>query len=147
MNMKNAIIVDIDGTLADCEHRRHHVTAKPKDWKKFFDAMTEDGLVTSVAKVVSLLAPEHDVLLVTGRSEEYRHQTLAWLSRHLVGFDRLLMRPVNDQRPDDIVKLEIYEREIKGNYNVLFVLDDRAKVVAMWRAQGLPCWQVCKGDF
>ena len=37
-NMK-AVIVDIDGTISDVEHRRHHLMAKPKNWKAFNAAM------------------------------------------------------------------------------------------------------------
>ena len=29
------IIFDVDGTIADVEHRRHHVTQQPTDWKSF----------------------------------------------------------------------------------------------------------------
>ena len=57
------------------------------------------------------------------------------------------MRQAGDNRDDRIVKREIYEREIKGRYNVRFVLDDRNKVVALWRDLGLPCFQVADGDF
>jgi adenylate cyclase class IV len=60
---------------------------------------------------------------------------------------KLFMRQAGDNRDDRIVKREIYEREIKGRYNVRFVLDDRNKVVALWRDLGLPCFQVADGDF
>ena len=30
------IIVDIDGTVADLEHRRHWLDCKPKNWKEFY---------------------------------------------------------------------------------------------------------------
>jgi FMN phosphatase YigB (HAD superfamily) len=33
MMSSRAIIVDLDGTLTSCEHRRHFVTGKNKDWK------------------------------------------------------------------------------------------------------------------
>lgn len=42
-----------------------------------------------------------------------------------------------DTRCDTIVKREIYEEHIKDKYNVLFVIDDRVKVVDMWREQWL----------
>lgn len=42
-----------------------------------------------------------------------------------------------DHRPSHIVKAEIYEREIKDKYNVLFVIEDDPKCVAMYRAIGL----------
>ena len=40
--MTKAVIFDIDGTLADCSHRLHHVTGDKRDWNKFFAEMSED---------------------------------------------------------------------------------------------------------
>ena len=64
-----------------------------------------------------------------------------------VKFIDLLMRKDNDDRKDSIVKKEIYDNEILGKYNVLFVLDDRDQVVKLWRSLGLVCLQVANGDF
>ena len=34
-----AVICDIDGTLADVQHRLHHLEGDPKDWDGFFAEM------------------------------------------------------------------------------------------------------------
>ena len=57
------------------------------------------------------------------------------------------MRNANDYRPDEVIKKEIYEREIKGKYDIICVFDDRNKVVDMWREEGFLCCQVADGDF
>lgn len=57
------------------------------------------------------------------------------------------MRKNNDFRPDEEIKKEIYFDKIINNYNILFILDDRAKVVKMWRELKLTCLQVDDGDF
>jgi hypothetical protein len=57
------------------------------------------------------------------------------------------MRTENDNRPDSIVKLELYAKHIHGNYNVHVVLDDRNSVVTVWRGLGLKCLQVASGWF
>lgn len=57
------------------------------------------------------------------------------------------MRPAGDYRPDQIVKRELYEAHIAGQYDVLFCVDDRNSVVAMWRELGLTCLQCAEGDF
>jgi hypothetical protein len=57
------------------------------------------------------------------------------------------MRKLNDNRPDDIIKKELYDQYIKGKYFVKFVLDDRDSVVRMWRNEGLLCLQVYYGNF
>lgn len=50
-------------------------------------------------------------------------------------------------RKDVVIKRELFDRYIRDNYQVLFVLDDRNQVVDMWRELGLKCLQVAPGDF
>lgn len=59
------------------------------------------------------------------------------------------MRKAGDKRNDAIVKQEIWENDISGSgrFDVFFVLDDRNRVVEMWREQGLKVLQVAEGDF
>ena len=57
------------------------------------------------------------------------------------------MRDTGDGRPDNVVKLEIFDREVRERYNVVGVFDDRNKVVSMWRSLGLTVFQVADGDF
>lgn len=149
--MKNIIICDLDGTLCDIEHRRVHVTEKPKDWKAFFDGMEDDTVNEAVMSVLDgwLNGFENEVIFCTGRPEKYRAATEAWLDEHhgvqLTGRE-LHMRKDGDYRPDDIVKEEILNNHIDKD-RVLFVLDDRQQVVDMWRRNGLQCFQVAEGNF
>lgn len=87
------------------------------------------------------------ILLISGRPAEYKPETKTWLADHEVEYDALWMRSTRDSRPDFVVKKEIYEQFIQGQYNVFFVLDDRDQVVKMWRSQGLTCLQVAEGNF
>jgi hypothetical protein len=57
------------------------------------------------------------------------------------------MRPEGDTRNDGIVKNELFERHLAGRFIIDFVLDDRDRVVAMWRAKGLKVLQVAEGNF
>ena len=87
------------------------------------------------------------VVFLTARSEEYRQATEGWLDNHRIMYTRLFMRAEGDFRHDDIVKLEIYQRDIEPHFNVLFAMEDRTRVVKMWRSIGVPCFQVAEGDF
>lgn len=59
-----------------------------------------------------------------------------------------MRRSVEDRgRPDDDVKYDMFYREVAHRFNVLYVIDDRDKVVKMWRDIGLTCAQVAYGDF
>ena len=75
-------IFDIDGTIADCNHRVHHLSGARKNWAAFNAAMVNDTPIESTIKVMNALSHNHAILLLTGRSEETRDVTEAWLSRH-----------------------------------------------------------------
>lgn len=133
----NALIVDIDGTLA-------HMTGRsPYDYTQ----VHTDVVDPAVRDIVQRYASTHRILVVSGRKDDCRNETYGWLARNDIPFNALWMRKADDNRDDSIVKGEIYEEKIAGHYNVDFVLDDRDRVVSMWRARGLKVLQVAEGDF
>lgn len=144
--MKTAII-DIDGTLADCRHRLHHVLpGQKRDWDAFFAAMDEDGLIDPVASVVRSLADRYKIVLCSGRPENYRDVTEAWLDRNSVPRDALYMRPAGDTRADHIVKGQILDGIKADGFDPFVVIDDRQSVVDMWRERGLVCLQAAPSE-
>ena len=138
------VIVDIDGTLADCTHRLHHVRGKRKRWKKFFASASQDKPRLEVLAHVRELAKQHTIHLVTGRPEEYRQQTLKWLAHYRVPFNSLYMRESGDHRPDDVVKQDILDLCFDKS-KIELVIDDRPRVVRMWRSNGLRVLDVGDG--
>ena len=142
--MKKAIIVDIDGTIAThydedgSQMREHHD----------YSLVIEDRPIPEVINLVRLYhRAGYNVLITSGRMDNSRQSTINWLALHGVPFDELIMREFKDFRPDDEVKLELYEKHIEPHYRVSIVLDDRQRVVDMWRRIGLRCLQVDYGDF
>lgn len=73
--------------------------------------------------------------------------TKEWLKKNEIPSDAMFFRPVGDYSPGPDCKRRIYEENIKGKYNVQFVLDDSSKCVKMWREQGLICLQPNEGKF
>jgi len=146
-----AIIIDLDGTLCDTSNRQHFVLNKPKDWKSFFAGIPDDKPNSPVAYLYQMavsIAIGPSILFVSGRDSKYRKVTEDWLARHdFAGYDLLLMRNFDDRRDDSIVKQEIYTKYIAPYYDVKFVVDDRNRVVNMWRSIGVPCFQCAEGDF
>lgn len=151
----SAIICDLDGTLSDCRHRLCHVDgSRKKDWDAFFSLCGSDPLHEWCAYLLHRLHEAGErIILVSGRPNLCREDTTAWLDRNAIRYHDLWMRPTymrmangvstdkRDYRPDDIVKEEIYRLFIEPDYNVRLVIDDRPKVVAMWRRIGLICLQ------
>jgi len=150
--MKKAIICDLDGTLA----LKH-------DGRSWYDASTSD-LDNPNKPVLALLRfvqeanwhglnTEQDcqIIFLSGRQEKDREPTEKFLEKHRLNRYPLFMRTTDDFRNDIVIKKELYEENIKGNYEILFVLDDRnsekSPVVDMWRELGLACFQVADGNF
>lgn len=131
------VLVDIDGTMALMGDRN------PYDW----EAVSQDKPNWPVLDLVSTLIFEgSSIVFLSGRDGSCRDATLKWLRKWLPrGEDGrwfLLMREAGDNRKDSIVKREIFDAKIRGNYHVRFVLDDRPSVCRMWRSLGLPVFQV-----
>ena len=87
------------------------------------------------------------VFIFSGRDDSCLDITRTWLDDHSIQHNHLVMRREEDNRPDYIVKKEMYFEHIDGKYHVVFVLDDRNSVVDEWRSMGLKVLQVEDGDF
>jgi predicted kinase len=132
-----ALIVDMDGTLSLLNGRNP------------FDASTcdRDPPNQPVLDTVLLWQQSLQVIVMSGRTDDCRPQTEKWLAQYGVKTAGIFMRATGDQRKDSIIKQELFDRHVLGQYNVKFVLDDRNQVVDMWRSLGLTVFQVAPGDF
>lgn len=141
VNKPAAIIVDIDGTIAE---RQGDNMRSPYDWMR----VGEDALVHNVHDAITLYYEDgYDIIVMSGRDEVCREVTEKWLSDNGIYYHALFMRPRNDSRKDSIVKYELFDNHVRNNYNVHVVFDDRQQVVDMWRKIGLTCFQVAPGEF
>lgn len=154
------IILDLDGTVADCRHRQHF--AQAGEWDDFHKRCEHDATFSAVADLVRTLnnttttgagidADVIEFVALTGRTEDYRKQTIDWLQNHDLFVDHLLMRQSNDFKSDVEMKIELLELHYGSKEKVLssvwFVLEDRDKVVDGLRNYGLEVWQVRPGGY
>lgn len=143
--LPKAVICDIDGTLAHMSGR------SPYDPTRY----AEDTKDEFVHRLFDLLTSHGETrIIVSGRSDEHREVTEKWLSDHSITYKHLFMRDhtrkdeKGNRVNDAIIKREIYEEHIKPFYDVVCTIDDRNRVVDMWRNElGLICLQVADGDF
>lgn len=136
--LPKAIVCDVDGTIANHNGIRH-----PHDTTKYH----LDEPHADIIKLVNILSVNHTLIVLSARDEQYRGVLLDWLEKHGVNYDQLIMRGASDTRNDALVKNELFEKYIAGQFNVEYIFDDRSRVVDMWRAKGLRCLQVAPGDF
>jgi len=154
---KKCYVFDLDGTLADLGHRLHHIDKLKRgdaDWRAFFAACGDDKLIEPVALLYNTLRCSSylsysgcHMVILSGRSDECREQTEAWLERHDLHHDALYMRRAGDHRPDHQLKKELLAQLLADGYEPILFVDDRERVVNMWREQGYTCLQCAAGDF
>lgn len=146
---KKTIIVDLDGTLCNIDHRMHLFRANKLD--EFQNEMAKDTPNFWCTEIIWAMSYRYTIHYVTARSDDHASVTDFWVAQHSPTDDLLdhfiLMKDSGDNRPDDVVKEEMYRQHIEPEYDVLFVIDDRQHVVDMWRRLGLTCLQCAKGDY
>ena len=140
-----AVIFDLDGTLADNNHRGAFE----------YDKLINDKPITHVVNILKMYEKMgYWIICVSGRNagdkndkRKYWYLTYEWLKRHNIPNHMLIMRGASDYRKDDVIKEEIFWNKIEPHYNVECAFDDRDQVVEMWRRIGVPCMQVNFGEF
>jgi hypothetical protein len=136
--LPKAIIVDVDGTIAE-----HNGIRKPYEWNK----VNLDKPRTAVIDVVKLLKKDgYKVIILSGRDGSCAELTKVWIDGIGIQFDEFLIRTAGDQRSDYVIKMELFN-QVKDKYNIRFAFDDRDQVVNLWRSIGLECFQVNYGKF
>lgn len=187
------VIFDIDGTLADATHRLHwikdtayFVTRRVKvrdpdeqaqhglwrdqvvpNWEMFLDedlVFQDSPIPESWAIMWGLLKSAHRVIFITGRNEETRISTEAWLAddrcpirKQSASYLRvqampkrelpIYMRSKNDRRPSHEVKRDLLKQARADGYDPKMVFEDRIDDTRMWREEGLRCFQVAEGNY
>jgi hypothetical protein len=130
------IIVDLDGTLCLFGDNNPYDRDFTKDFcnypvKSVIDSQFYNGIT---------------VFLFSGRDSKFRGDTVQWLKDNRIHYDKLVMRAEGDKRPDDIIKREFFDTYIDNKYNVNFVIDDRKRVIRMWRDIGLFVFDVNQSE-
>lgn len=139
--LPQAIIVDLDGTLALIGHRDPYDAAKAAD---------DEPHVPVIELVKAMHEQGRSIVFLSGREQKHEGPTLDFIAKHLPPpfSHHLFMRRTGDMRKDSIVKRELYEANVAPRFNTLFVVDDRPSVCRMWRNElGLTCFQVNDVEF
>lgn len=133
------------------------------DWPAFYAACVHDEPNLPVIQTMKALRRGGaECWIWSGRSDEVRTETIAWLRKHgcvsrsgsaawwwMFGApERFRMRPAGDFTPDEQLKFGwLASLEPPERQRLTGVFDDRDRVVQMWRRHGVPCFQVALGDF
>jgi hypothetical protein len=134
----DCIIWDIDGTHS---LKRNRGTF---DYSK----VGEDDRNNDIANLHTLLEPEIDVIVCTGRegTNICKQETFYWLKVIGLNYKRIHFRKTGDMRKDFIVKAEMW-REIQKEFNIIAIFDDRKQVVNFAKKLGYTVCQVADENF
>ena len=137
-------IFDLDGTLANIDHRLHHVRGEKKDWDRFYNEVSKDSFNRWCGLLIEMVS-QYDIkpLLVTARksSIKIKNDTIWWLRRYFNVFppeNIYWVRKEDDFRPDTELKEKCLINEILPKYSVIFAVDDRESIAQVYRRHGIP---------
>lgn len=150
--IKDAAIVDMDGTLADVRNIRHMVDGlnQKKDFHAFHRA---SEFVPANKQAIDFCIRHHKagdaIVIVTARMEEWRPHTKRFIDRELVEAHGV---PVADQfhrndgdySKDYEVKKAILAK-VREKYNVVAAIDDNPAIITLWEEEEIPEIEVVEG--
>lgn len=136
------VIFDLDGTLANIDHRLPHITKYPKNWDKFYQNIHLDEPKLAIIELYKRFHQANDTIIVcSGRSDICKKETEQWLTDNKLLYSELLMRKHEDRSDDVKVKSNMlkYIRQTYGEPTL--VVEDRQRVVDFWRSEKITCLQ------
>lgn len=136
----SGVVVDLDGTLCDHTHRIHHLSRGQIDWEAYNSECSKDVINPAIAVLIDYYkSKDHQIVLVTGRTERHRPATETWLLEHKVPYNFLYMRGNHDFRPNEAFKRDVYFKNLYGAMEIILAVDDSTRVAQMWTALKIPC--------
>jgi hypothetical protein len=126
---RNTIVFDIDGVIANCHARLHHILEKPVDWPAFDAETMNDKPIPQIIRLMNLVAinPFVKIILLTGRADRdgVREMTTEWLIQHGASeYDELIMRTNGDHRPAMEMKLDKLMKRDIWPVDVITIFED-----------------------
>lgn len=132
MPEKKIVICDIDGTIANNDHRQH-LLKKFKDWDNFFKKMYLDKPINLVIDLIKKeRLDKKEIIFLTGRPEKYRKLTDAWLEKYFDPNYKLIMRKDGDVRNKSITKEEMLKSNIDLK-DIYKVYENDPELIDLWR--------------
>jgi len=147
--IKGKIVVsDFDGTISNSTWRNHY--AMNGLWDDFHKMTSMDDPNEEVVKTLRILQElGAEIVVLTGKPDQYRRETEKWFHKNDFYPDHLLMRKVNDWSKAPEMKLTMLWDHLRQKnmtrHDVLVILEDNTKCVDAYRSSGFRCWQVRPG--
>jgi hypothetical protein len=140
-------VFDLDGVLSDAAGRQHLLDRPYRDWDAFFAACGDDDVIHEVARLLEVIEHDLRIVLLTARPSRVQRQTLAWLERHELRWDLLIMRDWGDYQASRHFKQDtVHELRDRG-FDLRLAFEDDRRNVDMFHAEGVPCIYIHSGYY
>jgi len=139
------VVFDMDGVLSNASDRQHHIANR--DWNAFFEACGEDEVIHELSRLLSLLAPDLHVVLLTARPLRVQPQTLEWLVRHDLRWNLLCMRPDRSGLEAWQFKQQTVGELREFGFDLKLAFEDDRKNADMFHGEGIPCVYIHSGYY
>lgn len=141
--MRSIVLLDLDSTLCHTLHRSHlapkgEASFERDNWVEFAMACWGDDPIEGTAELVRLLANQYDIFIVSGRAEEARNLTIAWLAEHEIPWDSIKLnsggaKSIGQYKQEYALSLR------RMGYHIVLGIDDYPSVVDAYAQIGIPC--------
>lgn len=142
-----AIVVDVDGVIADGEHRQHFLAGSRKRWGDFFAASPDDAPLLPAITLLDLIDEATTIVLLTARPETIHDETIAWLDDCDVRWDLLIMRSNRDHGHSPAIKRLAVEELRAAGFDLVLALDDDERNISMFEDEDIPALYIHSGYY
>ena len=134
--MSKIVLCDIDGTVANNDHRQH-LLKEYKDWDLFFSKLDQDEPIEKIIKIVNEYADQGFVIyFLTGRPARYELKTRQWLEKFFKFQINLIMRKDGDIRDKLLIKHELFSDNFQPE-EILVCIENDLKLCDLWESLDL----------
>lgn len=127
-----AVIIDVDGTIAEMNGR------KPYEWDKVDTDKPRYDIIAMIHGLTDSMNLKP--VFLSGRDSICSHKTYLWIKSYVFDGSEdfpLFMRSIKDHRPDYVVKEKLFWEHVAPEYDVVSAIDDRPQVLRLWRELGI----------
>ena len=131
MERNKAVIFDIDNTIL------YHTNRSPFDWSD----LSGDKIIPEMLELMDMYREcNYKIILLTGRPEHSRNNTVDWLVQNGVIYDILLMKQDNPYEKGFISKQKELDK-LKPYFDIKFAYDDDLKCANMYKENSIITFQ------
>ena len=141
--MSKVILCDIDGTVANNDHRQH-LLKNFNNWNKFFLAMSKDDPYPKAVKLLENFSKDYEIIFLTGRPERYRKETTEWLKKNInLKTFELIMRENEDFTDKVQAKKKMFRNKLSSK-KIKLIIENDEELINLWESLNLDVLDINK---